>query len=95
MDILEQVLLEWPCAVCGAACTIPARLARESEAMLCAGCPVDTDRECPQLHYAALMEPGLLDELTVVWKRIEEAARAHGCSVTMTGPDPSSLAPRP
>jgi hypothetical protein len=86
MDILDQVLLERSCELCGDSYAVPARLARDSQAMLCECCPVDNDRECPQLQYAALVPPDLLDELTRLWSRIEEAARERGCSVVLVPP---------
>lgn len=84
MDILEHVTIETKCGACHAKTSVSARAARDSEEMLCSGCcPVSDDRECPQLQYAAMMDPALLDELERVWRRIEEAAQRRGCTVEL------------
>jgi hypothetical protein len=84
MDILERVTIESRCGACHTTTSASARTARDSAAMLDAQrCPVSDDRECPQLHYAAMMDDALLDELEGVWRRIEDAARRLGVSVAL------------
>jgi hypothetical protein len=67
MDILDLVYLVVPCAACGGPYEVSARVARSSDTMLHEGCPVQNPRNCPELHYASLVDPKALDELCAVW----------------------------
>lgn len=83
MDILDLVYLVVPCAACGGPYEVSARVARSSDTMLHEGCPVQNPRNCPELHYASLVDPKALDELCAVWARVEAAARAGGCEAVL------------
>jgi len=87
MDILDLVRLVVPCAACGGTYEVSARVARNSDTMLHEGCPVQNPRNCPELHYASLIDPQVLDELCAVWGRVEAAARTHGCEAVLRPSD--------
>lgn len=95
MDILESVFLVVPCSACGGTYEVSARTARSSEAMLHDGCPVQSTHECPQTHYASLIDPEALDDLCRAWARVEAAARSHGSVAIVRSIETHAVAAQP
>jgi hypothetical protein len=75
MDILEIVAIEIPCNACGGRYEVTLKQVSLSQQMLHEGCPVQVERECPPLFYSGLVGRELVQELQMVWARLEEKAR--------------------
>jgi hypothetical protein len=84
MDILDHVALVRSCELCDDTYEVSARTVRAAETMLEGACPVDSDRECPQLQYAAMNDPALLDRLRDAWADVESAASLRGCELALS-----------
>ena len=74
-DILELVSIEIPCSACGGRYEVTLKQVALSQKMLHEGCPVQVERECPPLFYSGLVGRELVQELQMVWARLEEKAR--------------------
>ncbi len=95
MDILDCIFIVARCQGCGGTYEVSARVARSAATMLHEGCPVQNERNCPELSYASLIDPGALDALAEAWARVEATARARGSDVLLRSApackDPAAL----
>jgi hypothetical protein len=78
MDILDAIAIEIPCQVCGGRYEVPLKQLLLSHKMLHEGCPVPWTEECPPLSYSQLVDQEIIQELEIVWQRLEQHARGVG-----------------
>ena len=75
MDILEMVGIEIPCRSCGGRYEVSLKKIALSQQMLHDGCPVQAATDCPPLFLSGLADRELIQDLQVIWSRLEEEAR--------------------
>jgi len=75
MDILEVVGIEIPCRNCGGRYEVSLKKIALSEQMLHDGCPVRAETDCPPLFLSRLVDRELIQDLQVIWSRLEKEAR--------------------
>lgn len=86
LDILQHVAVRVPCGACGRYYDVTLREVLLSQAMLHAGCPASSDRECPPLTHAALADEAAVRDFERSWRRVIQQVNSIGLDLTVCAP---------
>jgi hypothetical protein len=84
-EILEHVFLSLPCPHCGEQYEVPLVNIYLSHEASHERCPVSMPGECPEEHWAELLDEKTLQELAATWRKLEAHARADNGELIIRG----------